>query len=155
MEDERAWWLRHDLCQCGFCLIWHQNYLWKLFLKCSFHALSRQKRRQAMDIGYIFKKIWLSTASFIHFFIFVIFCNSMTNGKTASVKWSVDFWKFLAINFITKVAQMIGDFLGSCENHCFLSQTGEATFWQLLEKLGLLFIQHLVTLLKAVSIKKF
>ena len=25
---------------------------------------------------------------------------------------------------ITKVTQMFGDFLGSCENHCFLSQTG-------------------------------
>ena len=24
---------------------------------------------------------------------------------------------------------MFGDFLGSCENHHFLSQTGEATFW--------------------------
>ena len=23
---------------------------------------------------------------------------------------------------------MIGDFLGSCENHCFLSHTGEANF---------------------------
>ena len=39
------------------------------------------------------------------------------------------FWNFLATNFITKVAQMFGDFLGSCEIHCFLRQTGDATFW--------------------------
>ena len=26
-----------------------------------------------------------------------------------------DFWNFLVTNFITKVAQMFGDFLGSCE----------------------------------------
>ena len=26
--------------------------------------------------------------------------------------------------FGNKVAQMFGDFLGSCENECFLSQTG-------------------------------
>ena len=73
MEDERAWWLRHDLCQCGFCLIWHQNYLWKLFLKCSFHALSRQKRRQAMDIGYIFKKNLAIHGLFHSFFYFRYF----------------------------------------------------------------------------------
>ena len=30
-----------------------------------------------------------------------------------------DFWNFLAINFITKVAQIFGDFLGSCVNLCF------------------------------------
>ena len=35
---------------------------------------------------------------------------------------------------------MFGDFLGSCENHHFLSQTGEATFWATFGKLGLLFI---------------
>ena len=39
-----------------------------------------------------------------------------------------DFLNFLVTNFITKVAQMFGIFLGSCENHCFLSKTGEATF---------------------------
>ena len=41
-----------------------------------------------------------------------------------------NFWNFLEANFITKVAQMVGDFLGSCENHRFLNQTGEATFWE-------------------------
>ena len=51
-----------------------------------------------------------------------------------------DFWNFLVTNFITKVAQMFGDFLGSCENYHFLSQIFEATFGQLLEKLELLFI---------------
>ena len=28
-----------------------------------------------------------------------------------------DFWNFLAINFITKVAQIFGDFLGFFEKH--------------------------------------
>ena len=40
-----------------------------------------------------------------------------------------DFWNFLVAPFIAQVTQMFGDFLGSFENHCFLSQTGEATFW--------------------------
>ena len=38
-------------------------------------------------------------------------------------------WNFVVTNFIAKVAQMFGNFLGSCKNHCFLSQTGESTFW--------------------------
>ena len=45
-----------------------------------------------------------------------------------------DFWNFLAINFVTKVAQMFGDFLGNCENHHILSQTGEVTFWATFRK---------------------
>ena len=32
--------------------------------------------------------------------------------------------EFLATNFVTKVALMFGDFLGSYEKHCFISQTG-------------------------------
>ena len=44
------------------------------------------------------------------------------NWKEASDQIG-DFWNLLAI-FFTKVAQMFGGFLGSCENHCFLSQTG-------------------------------
>ena len=39
------------------------------------------------------------------------------------------FWNILATNFITKVALIFGDILGSCEKHCSLSQTGQATFW--------------------------
>ena len=35
---------------------------------------------------------------------------------------------------------MFGDFLGSCEKDCVLSQTGYATFGQRMEKLGQLFI---------------
>ena len=35
-----------------------------------------------------------------------------------------DFWNFLSTDFITKVAQMFGGFLGICEKHCFSSQTG-------------------------------
>ena len=46
----------------------------------------------------------------------------MTTTMISSVTRFGDFFNFLAINFITKVAQMFGDFLG------FLSQTGEATF---------------------------
>ena len=51
-----------------------------------------------------------------------------------------DFWNFLAINFVTKVAQMFGEFLGSCENHRILSQPGEATFCATWKKLGLFLI---------------
>ena len=39
------------------------------------------------------------------------------------------FWNFLATNFITKVAQMFGDFLGSCEKHCFLKSNLIGYFW--------------------------
>ena len=39
-----------------------------------------------------------------------------------------DFWNFLVAPFIAQVTQMFGDFLGSFENHCFLSPTGEPTF---------------------------
>ena len=60
------------------------------------------------------------------------------NWKEASDQIG-DFWNLLAI-FFTKVAQMFGGFLGSCEIHCFLSQTAQATFGQLSVKLGLLFI---------------
>ena len=41
---------------------------------------------------------------------------------------------------------MFADFLGSCENLCFLSHTGEATFCATFVKLELLLFQHLVTL---------
>ena len=51
-----------------------------------------------------------------------------------------DFWNFLVTNFITKVAQMFGDFLGSYENFSFLSWTVRLRLGQILEKLGLLFI---------------
>ena len=37
-----------------------------------------------------------------------------------------NFWNFLVADFITKVAQMFSGFLGSCENHRFLTRTGEA-----------------------------
>ena len=46
----------------------------------------------------------------------------------------------MVTNFITKIAQTFGDFFGRSENHCFLRQTGEAIFGQLLEKLGRIFI---------------
>ena len=39
--------------------------------------------------------------------------------------------EFLGNTFTAKVAQMFVAFLGSCESHRFLSQTGEASFGQL------------------------
>ena len=43
---------------------------------------------------------------------------------------------------------MFSDILGSFENHCFLSQAGEATFWATFGKnFGYSLFQHLVTLL--------
>ena len=54
--------------------------------------------------------------------VFGISCSLILSSATR-------FWHFLATNFITDVAKMSGDFLGSGEKHCFLSQTGEATFW--------------------------
>ena len=42
---------------------------------------------------------------------------------------------------------MFGDFLGRCENHCFVSQTGVATFGATLENLGYFLFQDLVTLI--------
>ena len=57
------------------------------------------------------------------------------------------FLNFLATDFITKVAQMFGGFLGSCEKHCFSIQTGYTTFWVTFgKKLGYFLFQHLVTL---------
>ena len=38
------------------------------------------------------------------------------------------FLEFLGNKFYYKVAQMLVDFLGICEKHCFFSQTGQATF---------------------------
>ena len=40
-----------------------------------------------------------------------------------------DFWNFLVTNYVTKVTRLFSDFMGSLKKHCFLSQTGEATFW--------------------------
>ena len=42
--------------------------------------------------------------------------------STVSVTILGDFWKFLMTNFETKVAQVIGDFLGGFENNNFLSK---------------------------------
>ena len=44
--------------------------------------------------------------------------------ETTSVTRLGDFWNFLSTNLVSKVAQMFADFLGSCENLCFLIQTG-------------------------------
>ena len=42
---------------------------------------------------------------------------------------------------------MFDDFLGSCENHRFYVKLVKLLLEQILEKLGPLFLQHLVTLL--------
>ena len=39
------------------------------------------------------------------------------------------FLEFLGNKFYYKADQMFDDFLDSCENNRFLSQTGDATFW--------------------------
>ena len=40
-----------------------------------------------------------------------------------------DFRKFLVTNFLTKVAQIFGDFLGFVERHHFKVNTAVALFW--------------------------
>ena len=42
---------------------------------------------------------------------------------------------------------MFGDFLGICESHRFLCQSGNTTFLATFENLGYFLFQHLVTLL--------
>ena len=41
----------------------------------------------------------------------------------------------MVTNLISKVAQILGDFLGSCDYHCFLSQTVEASFCAIFAKI--------------------
>ena len=53
----------------------------------------------------------------------------MSRRPAHSVTRLGDFWNFFVTNFITKAAQMFGDFLVSCENHHLLSKIGKATFW--------------------------
>ena len=50
-------------------------------------------------------------------------CAAILLQPLISVTRFGDFLNSLATNFIAKVAQMFSDFLGSCEKHCFLSQT--------------------------------
>ena len=57
-----------------------------------------------------------------------------------------DFWNFLATNFVTKVAQMFCNFMGSCKNHYFLSQAAWQLFGQLLKNLDYFLFQYLVIL---------
>ena len=64
-------------------------------------------------------------------------------SRVISVTRLGNFFIFLAINFITKVAQMFGDFLGGCENRCFLSQTGEANFWATFGKTWATFLYNI------------
>ena len=49
-----------------------------------------------------------------------------------------DFQKLLITNFLSKVAQMYGDFFGKSENYNFKQQC--LLFGQLLEKFGLIFV---------------
>ena len=64
----------------------------------------------------------------------------MSRRPAHSVTRLGDFWNFFVTNFITKAAQMFGDFLVSCENHHLLSKIGKATFWATFGKTWLLFI---------------
>ena len=50
------------------------------------------------------------------------------------------FWKILATNFLAKVSQIFGDFLGYLENTAFEEITVMATFWATLQKNLALFI---------------
>ena len=66
--------------------------------------------------------------------------------QTVWPDWAI-FCNYLGTNFITKDVQMFGYFLVSCENHNFLSQTGEANFWATFVKTWASFLfQNLVTL---------
>ena len=57
------------------------------------------------------------------------------------------FCKFLATNFLSKGANMFGDFWGNLENHHFSSQTRVANFWATFEEnLDNFLYHHLVTL---------
>ena len=55
------------------------------------------------------------------------FFEPMLNSFTPSILIG-GLGNLLATNFITKVAQIISNFLDHLENHCFLSQTVVATF---------------------------
>ena len=46
-----------------------------------------------------------------------------------------DFWKFLATNFLTKVTQIFGNFLGYCEKHYFVSKNSCGSFWGIIWKI--------------------
>ena len=75
--------------------------------------------------------------------------NLREKGVGATKLLILDLQQCDQIRRFTNVAQMFGDFLGSCENHRILSQTVEATFWATLgEKLGYFLFQRLVTLLE-------
>ena len=50
------------------------------------------------------------------------------------------FLKFLATNFLTKVAEIVGVFLGSFENSCFYVKTAVVTFWATVGIIGLQFL---------------
>ena len=65
---------------------------------------------------------------------------TMNEMIMSSVTRMGDFFNFLATNFITKVAQMFSDFLGSCEKHLlFEVKLDRLLLGQLLEKLGLFY----------------
>ena len=50
-------------------------------------------------------------------------------GVVNSVTRLGDFWKFLVTNFITKVAKVLGDFLGFLERQHFKVNNAVVTFW--------------------------
>ena len=54
---------------------------------------------------------------------------------------------FFAANFVTKLAQIFSDIFGYCEKITFWFKASLATFCAMASKFGLLFHQHLVTLI--------
>ena len=51
-------------------------------------------------------------------------------------------------NYLTKVAQMYDDYFGYFESITFEVKTTVTTFWQVLEILGYILLQHLVILIR-------
>ena len=53
---------------------------------------------------------------------FQMYGPDFTEWHATSVTRLDDFWKFLATKYLTKVAQILGNFLGCCEKHYFSSK---------------------------------
>ena len=92
-----------------------------------FQANEMDKNLTLKACSNLAKMSW--NCSFHWVLLFQMFSWPKCAALTTSVTRLGNFWNFFVTNFISKVAQMFCDFLCSCENHHFLSQTGEATFW--------------------------
>ena len=78
---------------------------------------------------------WKRTVDYISELIVTKFCGmNFRTIRTRMLAVAIvtrlgDFWNFLATNFITKVAQMFGDFEGNCEKHFFFKSNWLGYFW--------------------------